>query len=195
MTFFNVISALLFFGSLQQLILAADAGSISKFLMAATLTVLVFNDAVYTSHVVEGEKTVKYKLSLMLVDLLNFLLLSCAILVINPEHNAFDISLVNLGRYTSEWHFWAIVAAYWLMVMFWTYRAGIYSSDYPRGLLISSFVLALLFGIQAVLAARDYQWLASVGRVLALAYLLLHIVVMRPWMYRFGAKLGALSPR
>jgi hypothetical protein len=181
MTFFNVVSAILFLGALQQLIFALDAEHLHRIIMSVTLAVLVFNDAVYTSHTVEGEKSVEYKLDLMLVDLVNFLLLACAILAVNPAHNVFEVDLKNIGPYIQEWHFWLIVTVYWLLVKTWSYLAGVYKPPYPPGLLISSFVLAGLFGAQTIIAT-DGRF-SIIGGIVAASYLVLHIAVMRPLMY------------
>ena len=90
MTFYNVISGLLFLGAVQQMALGLSAWDPAHIVMGGVLAVLVFNDAVYTSHVVEGERTVAYELRLMLNDLVNFLLLAFAIAALNPKTNAFQ---------------------------------------------------------------------------------------------------------
>jgi hypothetical protein len=134
MTFYNVISALLFLGAVQQVLLGLQAWDPPHLLMGATLSVLVFNDAVYTSHVVECEKTVSYKLPLMLDDLLNFCLLALAIVALNPITNLFDVNLsmlfgVAAGEPVSaraEMLYWVLLGIYWMSIMFWTWKAGKY---------------------------------------------------------------------
>jgi hypothetical protein len=143
MTFYNVISALLFLGAVQQVLLGLQAWDLPHLLMGATLSVLVFNDAVYTSHVVECEKTVSYKLPLMLDDLLNFCLLAMAIVALNPVTNLFEVDLSMLFGFTpnapapvrAEAWYWCLLGLYWISIMFWTWKAGKYAPAHLTELL------------------------------------------------------------
>jgi hypothetical protein len=180
MTFYNVISGLLFLGAVRQLLVAADAGSLPQALMAGTFAILVFNDAVYTSHVVEGEGTVKYKLNLMLIDLVSFLLLALAMVTINPIDNVFNAPMPRLAEWLSEAWFWFFLALYWGSVMLWTHIAGLYRTRHPRSLVIASSFILTLFALEALLAASHVTWAMTGGRFLALGYLVTYIVLIRP---------------
>jgi len=180
MTFYNVVSAVLFLGAFQQLLLAAESSHVPRIIMASTLALLVFNDAVFTSHTVEGARQVNYRLSMMLIDLLNFLLLAVAIVVINPLQNPFSVAVVQLGPWLNEPCFWMLVAAYWLLVLLWSRLAGWYGPSYPRWLLVCAFLISILFFLEALVANGGDSTLNSAGRWIAGGYLALYILVVRP---------------
>ena len=187
MTFYNVISALIFFGAFQQLLIAIAADDAAHLLMAATLAVLVFNDAVYTSHVVEGDKTVTYTLPLMLNDLLNFCLLAGAIAVLNPTQNVFEVNLSSLfgetdddelGRLSETW-FWLILGVYWISILFWTWRAGKYQAGYPAGLLIAEGLIT--DGYPEERKVRYPRTLFLLAMLVAILFSLQALFVWKQW--------------
>lgn len=183
MTFYNVISALLFFGAVRQLLLAIQLGEVGQMLMAATFGLLVFNDALYTSHVVEGSKTAEYKLPLMLVDLTNFALLAMAMIAINPGNNPFDVAFTRLPPNASEPLFWLLIAVYWGLVMAWTVIAGLYPAGYPRRLIAAAGGVIILFAVSAVVAAASpnslfHAWI----RAASIIYVIGYVAIIRPLM-------------
>lgn len=180
MTFYNVISALLFIGAFRQLLVAFDSASVPQIFMAGTLAILVFNDAVFISNAIECEKTVSYKLNLMLIDLANFVLLAIAMITINPTDNAFGVSVTRLTYFSTETLFWLFLGIYWLLVMLWTYRSGLYQPKYPRMLLIAAMLIAVIFFIQSILAIQATSGAAIFGRIVAFGYTLLYIAAIRP---------------
>ena len=104
MTFYNVISALLFLGAVRGLLDALEKLQWEQALMAVSLTALVFNDMLSTSYEIEsGESHAKkYTFELMLIDLTNFLLLAMATIVVNPVANVFDVKLPRLASFFGE---------------------------------------------------------------------------------------------
>ncbi len=178
----------MFLGAFQQVLMAIATRSLPQFLMAATLAALVFNDAVYTSHVVEGEKTVVYRLELMLIDLLNFCLLAAAIVTVNPKTNVFSVDLSGRASWLTEGVFWFVLAVYRLSIMFWTWCAGKYSGGYPARLLVASGLVSVVFIVEAGVASAQLGAAADWGRGAALAYFLCYVGLIRPvWLRAWAA--------
>lgn len=203
MTFYNVISGLLFVGGFQQLLLALAPFDGPRLSMAASLVLLIFNDAVYTSHVVEGEKTLDYKLPFMLKDLLNFTLLSMAIVILNPETNAFDVKMTAVKQHLTANKYWLVLMVSWLVVIKWTYDAGRYNPDYlvkrlvenaavitaryrikyPWTLRTGSAAIVVIFGLLALAEWRQYERMAFVLRFAAPLWLFFYFAGFRPaWL-------------
>lgn len=188
MAFLGLISAILFFGAVQQWFMAIQHLSLAKLLMTSTLTLLVFNGAIDSSHYIEQKKTVEYKLDLMIIDLVNFLLLSFAIVVLNPELNIFGANFTRFHKYVPEAVFWIILMLYWELGMLWTFRAGNAGPDYPAWRFVSSRVITALFGLQAIATVQNYDSLSSVVRAVVLLYLTGHVVFVRSLHNQGGAK-------
>ena len=203
MTFYNVICALLFVGGFQQLLLALAPFNGPKLSMASALVLLIFNDAVYTSHVVEGEKTLDYKLPFMLKDLLNFTLLATAIIILNPETNTFDAKMGPVRHHLTANKYWLVLMVYWLVVIKWTHDAGRYNPEYlverlventkaitaeyrikyPWTLRVGAGAVAGIFGLLAVAEWRQYEGMALVLRFAAPLWLLFYFGGFRPmWL-------------
>src|ERR1043165_3689813 len=106
MTFYNVLSALLFIGSLRVLLQAIETQEFSGMATAGCLVVLVFNDMLSTSYTIESGRQISYTLPLMLIDLWNFGLLSLAMIVISPTRNLYDIPLPRLANLLGMSSFW-----------------------------------------------------------------------------------------
>ena len=203
MTFYNVISGLLFVGGFQQLLLALAPFDWPKLSMAASLVLLIFNDAVYTSHVVEGEKSLEYKLPFMLKDLLNFTLLSTAIVILNPETNAFDAKMESVKHHLTANKYWLVLMVSWLIVIKWTYDAGRYNPDYlvkrlvenadvitakyrikyPWTLRLGTSAVVGIFGLLSLAEWQQYERMAFVLRFVAPLWLLFYLGGFRPmWL-------------
>ena len=168
MTFYNVISAILFLGAFREVLLAVDGLSWSRIWMSGCLATIVFNDMLSTSHWVETGPKITYTWKLMLIDLLNFCLLSVALVAINPSNNLFNASLVRLGTLLSEAVYWWLLASYWLFLMLWTKLGGLPLSG---NRIRFSLLVAILFA--AVGALSHYaapEFLIEIGRCVALAY-------------------------
>ena len=180
MTFYGVISAILFLGSCRQIFIALEHGSCSEFVMAGCLAIFVFNDALFTSHHVEGEDPhVPYRLPLQLIDLFNFLFLVAALVVVDPGDNIFMTGAKRVPGWCSEWEFWMLLAIYWFFINVWTSFAGIYKSKgYPIRLRYLSIGIIILLVLTAgsSMASHDIQGL----RCTTFLFVLIYIAVIRP---------------
>lgn len=182
MTFYNVLSALLFLGSLRVFLMAVDNPNWPNIFMAACLCTLVFNDMLSTSHVIEVEEEVKYTMSLMLIDLINFLLLALALITISPEKNLFDVPLPTIASTLSP-HFWFLLTVYWLLLIWWTYiwRKRLGESG---GWKILRYTVAIAFFVEWLVTLLGLTSFAKIGRPVVLGYLLVYLCFIRPWARR-----------
>src|ERR1044071_10132656 len=86
MTFYNIIFGILFLGGVREIFVALTSehgGGLLAFWEASILTLLIFSDVVYTSHVLE-ELKYPYTVWMKLIDLTSFILLTAALLLFNP---------------------------------------------------------------------------------------------------------------
>lgn len=179
MTFYNVLSALLFLGSLRILLLALEGSHWSDAMTSGCLTVLVFNDMLSTSHSIETEKR-EYSMHLMLLDLVNFLLLAFATIVISPSKNLFDISLPRLAALLGPGSFWLLLLFYWLLLIWWTHAAWAPKSSHRRRILIAQGSVAAAFFVEWILHFGGWQTAAVVGHAVVLIYLFIYLPFIRP---------------
>lgn len=180
MTFYHVLSALLFVGAFRELLTGIENDTLSLLLIALTLSLMVFNDAIYSSWAVEI-KGVSYGTPLMIIDLLNFSLLATVLISINPTHKSvFDIEVPKIGSWITTSTAWFILCGYWVLIMVWTYIAGIYSkSDYPKWLIGFAALISVAFFIQGWLYRQpDDQ--CQLCKMLCTAYPFLYILLIRP---------------
>lgn len=154
--------------------------------MAATLSVLVFNDMLSTSHTIECEQEIKYGMELMLIDLTNFLLLALALIIISPQTNLFDVPLARIATRVN-WSFWLLLTAYWLLLIWWTHiwqkRAG-----QPIRTRVLQFTVAMAFFLEWAIVILLPGEIANIGRVVVLAYLVVYLCVIRQWARTKRAK-------
>ena len=122
MTFYNIIFGLLFMGSYSEVVRSLAAGKDfipEYFLQASVLSVLIFSDTIFTSMVIESTRR-RYSITMKLLDLTSFILLSFAIVVLNPTNqNMFQVPVnaesllhsvtITLGC-SNETLFWALIA-------------------------------------------------------------------------------------
>lgn len=163
MTFYNIIFGILFFGAFSEVIRSLAAGPDWKlFYQTATLSVLIFSDTIYTAVVIEGKRQ-SYSIVMKLLDLTSFILLSLAVVVIDPnEKNMFHVdasrlrTLVcgNLGC-EPEAIFWALLTLYVLILIGWNASLRIYRNlKYHRWVTWVQPILATIFTAMAVLSWR-----------------------------------------
>lgn len=86
MTFYNIIFGLLFLGACQAVLVSLGTGTDTMLLMLVAL--LIFNDAINTSEVVE-ERKFTYTLPMKLFDLASFLILATTLLVLSENTKNF----------------------------------------------------------------------------------------------------------
>lgn len=180
MTFYNVLSALLFLGALRVLLLAFEALNWPNVFASGCLTILVFNDMLSTSHTVESEAKIQYTLPLMVIDLWNFLLLALAMIVISPSANLFDVPLPRLAQFLSAHSFWVLLALYWVFLMGWTHISQKGRGGQSRGLLLWQSTVAGIFLAEWLLHIFGLTNAADVGKLLVLVYLVLYLTWIRP---------------
>ncbi|MFI5116140.1 MAG: hypothetical protein ACHP8B_05510 [Terriglobales bacterium] len=191
MTFYHVISAILFFGAFRELLAAVNSGNILRISMSLTLALLVFNDALYTSWAIEQQRR-EYRPPLMFIDLTNFLILSAVLISMNSGRDSvFEVAVPRIGSWLPESRGWLLLGLYWLLIMLWTKMTGIYATPkYPKWLIFCSFGVAAGFVIQSRFAAHSTWCVEWVVTVLVTFYAFLYILVLRP----LGLRKVSFSP-
>jgi hypothetical protein len=86
MTFYNIIFGILFVGACQTVLIGWLQGGDTLLLLF--VTVLIFNDVVNTSEVIE-EREFHYTISMKLLDLLSFFALSTALILLSGNYKNF----------------------------------------------------------------------------------------------------------
>lgn len=159
MTFYNVISGILFLGACQAILRFLGT---SAAWAAATLAIIVCNEAIMTSELVERQANpMDYGMNLKLLDLLTFVLLASALVVLSPGDNTFGTNAgSNFPGAGNPVVFLALLAAYWLVTIAWNHFAKQDSEALwgPR-LRHAPRVLAGLFALAAVIC-----WLTGTAR-------------------------------
>lgn len=120
MTFYNIIYGILFFASVRE-VFKAGISTNGFFWESAILAVIIFSDVIYTSHMIEEQKK-PYNVWMKFIDLANFIIISCALLAINPEeHNLIDQQMILPWLDESARHiaFWIFLLLYWLLLLLW----------------------------------------------------------------------------
>jgi hypothetical protein len=179
MTFYNVLSALLFVGTLRVLLLGVEASNWSSIFASGCLAVLVFNDMLSTSHEVESRQEVQYEMRLMLIDLVNFLILALAMIVISPKANLFDVDLTRTATLVRHNTFWLLLTVYWISLMGWTLIAKRQHDGQSKLTVFFQSTVAGAFFIEWLATTRGLTGVARVGRPLVLVYLLLYLILIR----------------
>lgn len=187
MTFYHVLSAILFFGAFRELLRAIDSGDPDHFWMAAIVALFVFNDAIFTSWVIEQQHR-EYRPALMFIDLINFGILSAVLISLNSgEHNLFEVALPRIGSWVSEPRAWLLLGSYWGLIILWTKLAGVYdASDYPKWLIPLSVAIVLAFLIQAGFAEWSTSAVNGCVRLLVTVYTFIYILGVRAYALRRG---------
>jgi hypothetical protein len=165
MTFYNIIFGLLFIGAFREVIYAFgrpgwETPDWRLFCRASILSILVFSDTIYTAVVIEDKKRM-YSVPMKLLDLCSFIVLSLAVVLLNPALNdMFEVdvskvldSLVASTGWTAEAMFWAILAIYMVILIRWNTLMGIDRImarhrwvKYVQPILFGAFV-AMTFGV------------------------------------------------
>lgn len=178
MTFYNVISGILFLGACR-----AFLGALGEPAMwpAAVLVVTILNESVITSELIERQiAPVTYTLPMKLLDFLAFTLLSWSLLILTPVDNTFDTDVSqSLWGAGSPRGFWSLLTAYWLVTLAWNAAAGQRDRTKWRPWLVRCMHLMWLPTLIAAAAtwnSRDFAsavpWPAWVALACVSAYLL-----------------------
>ncbi len=187
MTFFNVLSALLFIGALRVLLVSIEAGNWQEIWASGCFAMIVFNEMLMFSLAVEINKEVEYKARLMLIDLVNFLLLALALVGMSPDKNLFDVRLPNLAGHLDGATFWFLLMLYWFLLMLWTYlgRGAGFQHKY---LVIARVMIGVVFLIRWLLAWQTTDH-AALYNGIAFACIFLYLTSIRPILRtRYAAK-------
>lgn len=180
MTFYNVISALLFLGSLRVLLSFLEKGCWTDVPSAALLVVLVFNDMLSTSHSIECNPSINYTLPMMMIDLANFLLLSLAMVVLSPAENLFGVSLPRIAGFLSPPSFWALLALYWVALIQWTRISEKEEPPQSSILVALRWLVSALFLGQGILSELGFKITSLIGGWVILAYVVVYLTCLRP---------------
>lgn len=192
MTFYNIIFGILFLGALREVVRSLAQPEHPGFWQAVTLSLLVFSDTVYTSEVIE-EKQRPYSVWMKLTDLGNFVLLTFAILAIDPTaENMLQLDVRPFfGGRPLEPVFWSLLALYWLGLILWNVAGRMYVGVSARllrwvqpafcGLSVLMVVLSSYAPAHGATAATR-----PIVAVLALAYLILYKPLLTGRMTRLS---------
>jgi hypothetical protein len=131
MTFYNIIFGILFLNACQAVLASIGASAAGPWYLAADpwflafVALLIFNDAVNTSEVIE-ERKVEYKIQMKLFDLVSFLLLSMAIISISRSTQVFG----DANAFARLWPFFReplapslLLLGYCVSVALWIFYA------------------------------------------------------------------------
>lgn len=186
MTFYNVISGILFFGCCQAFLASLGTATLWP---AAVLIVTVLNESVITSELIERQASpVSYSLSMKLLDFVGFGTLTWALLSVSPGVNTFDVNVAGLlwgaGRPSV---FWGLLTAYWFVTLAWNYAAGQVDGTKWRawfviamhGMWLPTFIAAYAVGGAHSFAVAPW-WPGPVVLFFVLAYLLGKLWAARP---------------
>lgn len=176
MTFYNVLSALLFIGALRVLLVSIENGNWPDIFASSCFAMIVFNDMLSFSLSVEINKEIKYTARLMLIDLVNFLLLALALLGMSPAKNFFDVPLPNLASHLDGAAFWLLLLLYWVLLMIWTYH-GRGVEHYH--LVTARVMIGVLFLIRWVVALATTDR-AALYNGIVFACIFLYLTWLRP---------------
>lgn len=142
MTFYNIIFGILFLAVYREAAVALLEGR-DVLWQLVSITLLLFNDTLFTAHAVESAHRA-YKLGLKFIDLLNFMILTVALVSLAPEGNLLSIPAPHwlegkVARIVS----WGCVLLYWILCLVWTRLAGCLPKRLPA---IPYLVLVLFAG-------------------------------------------------
>lgn len=162
MTFYNIIFGILFLGAVREVfrVISVDKGwgfwVSPSFWMAATLTLIIFNDVVCTTHILEPSSNQKervYTFSMKLLDLFSFILLCGALVVLSPSDNSFSINAsAHVSKDLQELLFWLLLTTYWIVVLVWNAIGKVYPTSLHIWQRLIPFVMLVLFMILGVVS-------------------------------------------
>ena len=180
MTFYNVLSALLFIGALRAWLISIESVVWQDVFALGCFAVIVFNDMLSFSLSVEIKKEIDYTAGLMLIDLANFLLLALALVIISPGKNLFDVPLPTIARQLGSSAFWLFLLLYWLLLMLWTYLGR----RSQRRAVIGQITVAVVFLVRWLLSLWTATDRPVLFNAIVFAYVLLYLTVVRPILRR-----------
>ena len=176
MTFYNVLSALLFIGALRAWLISIENLNWQDIFALGCFAMIVFNDMLSFSRDVEIKREIQYTTWLMLIDLANFLLLALALVVISPTKNLFDVQLPNVAGYLGRSTFWLLLLLYWLFLMLWT---ALGRGRQPNPRIMGQSTVAAVFLIRWLLSRCEATDRAQLYNGFVFGYILIYLTVIR----------------
>jgi hypothetical protein len=186
MTFYNIIFGILFLGACQTVLIGWLTGGDT--LLILFVTILIFNDVVNTSEVIE-RREFDYTIYMKLLDLVSFFALATALILLSGEKNFLDVEKIPAAlpswlKYPSAPPIALLV--YCLSVIAWNLASEELrkKAEWPNWLLavgctIVAAVLALIY-LRAEPDLVDwYRFAVAVGIIATLCYLVSYAVVGR----------------
>lgn len=181
MTFYSIVFGFLFVGASRSVIAGLFPWDAIFFLRSAILTVLIINDVIFTSHLIEQEG-VQYSIGMKLIDLVSFLVLSMALVIIDPStSNIYGVKVPTL--LDAKWRsaaFWTALLVYWLLGQIWNATGRTYQPAGSRATAIVPALLAVpLLGMTiAVLTPASVH--EEVGATVTLIAFLIYLLAFKP---------------
>lgn len=179
MTFYNVISGLLFFAAIKAFLYYLGTPAM---LLAAILVITILNEAVMTSELMERKESraIEYTLLMKLLDFVLFTVLLWALLVLNPtERNNFQIDVQStLWGANDARVFWILLAVYWGLMFVWNRVGGLVDSKKWKPVFIAMHVMwmlpliALIFNCDNADLCSQASWTVWLNLILTACYLL-----------------------
>lgn len=195
MTFYNIIFGILFLGAVGQFFHIVFESSnfnfmtLPSFWMVTTLTLVVFNDVIYTTQVLEGPPTDKrkdYTLSMKLLDLLSFMFLCAALLVLAPSDNILSVKIkTDLLQESREFFFWLLLTVYWATAIIWNTAGKVYSDSSSGKIRWMLIVMLILSGFLSL--ANFFHFPGSIVwilRVFILLYMCSYFLLYKYFVFR-----------
>ncbi len=182
MNFYSMLFAVVFLAGVQLLVRSVAMGDRITLAMAATLSLLVLNDTLYTSHALESRPR-QYSLAAKFIDLLGFVLLSSAVVLASPRHNLFaDVS----EQLPPDWGgrgpaFWALITLYWAVSLSWNRLVEhvtaqrLYRWSWGTYILVAPFCAMVL--ISGLASGRDAT---ELGGLTVASIVFLYVFVYKP---------------
>jgi len=112
---------------------------------------LIFNDALYTSHELESMQ-IPYLIQMKLIDLVNFLLLAMAIVMIDPLENQLGVKSTSELKYR-EFFFWSLLTTYWALTIAWNRFEGLAPARTTSYRIVQYALLVILI-VMSILTAK-----------------------------------------
>jgi len=151
-------------------------------MLAATMTLLIFNDILYTSHEIELSN-IFYSVPMKIVDLFNFLILATAIIVLDPVDNILYVKRRTvLPKIKKETKFWILICIFWILSLVWDHLGNIYS-NIKGPLKAIPYLLFLPFFSAFLLTFPNKKKALIWNQILNLIILIIYIFVYKPFIY------------
>ncbi len=187
MSFYQILFSVLFLAACREAFQTFPDINKAPFKLAATVSLLIFNDILYTSHEIELDN-IFYSIPMKIVDLFNFLILATAIILLNPNDNILFVKRKEiLSEKQRETWFWCLICAYWILALVWDLLGNIYSNE--SGLIKAIPYLLLLPFLSALFLTRTkLQATLKWNQTIILIILIIYILLFKPFIYPYFFK-------